>query len=175
MTSRLALMMALMLCLTTLALAAHHETQPDQQQHVACPYCGMDRVKFAHSRMMIDYEKADSVGTCSIRCLAVEYVNAIDKQPTAIHVGDFSSKSLIDAEKAFWVLVPGKMGVMTQRAKWAFADKAAAEAYVSKNGGEIVDFEVAMKAASLDLFTDTQMIRKKRKMKRMKSMKMKHN
>ncbi len=166
----LSLALALFLCLSTVSLAAHHEKQPDQKAHVACPHCGMDRVKFAHSRMLIEYENAPSVGTCSIRCLAVEYVNAIDKQPTAIKVGDFNTKKLIDAETAYWVMVPGKMGVMTQRAKWAFAEKAAAEAYIAENGGDLVSFDSAMKAALQDLYTDTQMIRKKRKMKRMKKM-----
>lgn len=140
----------------------------DQSEHLSCSYCGMNRVKFAHSRMLIDYEDGSSVGTCSLHCAAVELAVSIDKTPAKISVGDFNSKELLDAEKATWVLGGKKMGVMTRRAKWAFADKAAAEKFVAAQGGELVSFEQAVEAAYVDMYKDTQKIRTKRKMKKMK-------
>ncbi len=52
---------------------------------------------------------------------------------------------------------------MTKRAKWAFAERAAADAFVKENGGTIVSFEDAVKAAYEDLYQDNRMIREKRK------------
>jgi hypothetical protein len=128
----------------------------------------MDRAKFASSRMAIEYDDGSKVSTCSLHCAAVELVNQIDKTPTAIKVGDFGTQVLLDAEKAVWVLGGSKPGVMTKRAKWAFADKAAAEAFVKENGGTIVGFEDAVKAAYEDMYQDGRMIREKRKAMRAK-------
>ena len=139
----------------------------DVDRFGSCQYCGMDRGKFAHSRMLVEYEDAGSVGLCSLHCAAVELANTLDKTPLAIRVADYGSKSLIDAEKAVWVLGGSQNGVMTARAKWAFADKADAEKFQAQYGGELVGFEDAVKAAYEDMYKDTRMIREKRKMKRM--------
>jgi len=104
------------LALTTLAFA-----QEDVAKHPSCKYCGMDREKFAFSRLLIEYEDGSSVGTCSIHCTAIDLATNIDKTPKTIWVGDFKTKNLINAETAFWVIGGTKMGVMTKNAKWAFA------------------------------------------------------
>lgn len=138
--------------------------QEDQHQHLSCSYCGMNRVKFAHSRMLITYADGSSVGTCSLRCAAVELASNIDKGIARIEVGDFDSRQLIDAEAASWVLGGEKPGVMTMRAKWAFADSRAAQAFIKKHGGTPVDFDTALEASYADMYKDTQRIRNKRKM-----------
>jgi nitrous oxide reductase accessory protein NosL len=138
----------------------------DIADHPACAYCGMDRGKFAHSRMLIRYDDGSSFGACSIHCAAVDMAVNIDKAPVNIQVADFNSKQLLDAEAAFWVVGGSKPGVMTRRAKWAFAEKAAAEAFVRENGGKVADFEEALEASYQDMYQDTRMIREKRKMKR---------
>ena len=142
--------------------------QEDIQTHPSCKYCGMDRQKFSHSRMLVEYDDGSSVGTCSIHCLAVDFSLNIDKTPKAIGVGDYNTKALIDAEKAVWVIGGSKPGVMTKRAKWAFAEKEAADAFVKENQGQIATFDEAMKATYEDMYNDTRMIREKRKMKKMK-------
>jgi hypothetical protein len=65
---------------------------------------------------------------------AVELALQIDKTPKVIMVGDYGSKALIDAEKAFWVMGGNKMGVMTHRAKWAFENREDAEKFIKENG-----------------------------------------
>lgn len=162
----LSLAILILVCFCIPALSADQ----DQVDHPSCSYCGMHRVKFAHSRMLIEYDKGAAVGTCSIHCTAVEFANAIDRMPKAILVGDLNTKQLIDAEQAIWVLGGKRQGVMTKRAKWAFADKAAAEAFIAKQGGEIVDFDRAMTAAYEDMYKDTKMIRAKRAAKKKKMM-----
>ncbi|MDT8421310.1 MAG: nitrous oxide reductase accessory protein NosL [Desulfuromonadales bacterium] len=149
-----------------IASAAVIAAEQDQLDHPACSYCGMNRVKFAHSRMLIEYAEGPGVGTCSIHCSALEFANAIDRLPVAIRVGDLNSTKLIDAEQAVWVLGGDRPGVMTKRAKWAFADKTAAADFIATHGGEIIDFERAMTASYEDMYRDTKMIRAKRAAKK---------
>ena len=91
----------------------------------------------------------------------------IDKTPARIWVGDYSTKQLIDAEKAVWVMGGNKMGVMTKRAKWAFGTRDAADQFMKQEGGKVAGFEDAMKASFEDMYEDTRMIRERRKAKRM--------
>jgi nitrous oxide reductase accessory protein NosL len=138
----------------------------DIKQFPSCKYCGMDREKFGHSRMLIEYDDGTSVGTCSLHCASVELALTIDKTPKAIMVGDYVTKKLIDAEKAVWVIGGSKQGVMTKRAKWAFEKKDDAEKFMKENGGTSAVFDDAVKLAYEDMDHDTMMIREKRKMKK---------
>ena len=151
------------LFLSTFALA-----QQDIDKHASCKYCGMDRKMFAHSRMLLVYDDGSELGTCSLHCVAVDMALNIDKTPKIIQVADFNTKNLIDAEKAVWVIGGEKPGVMSRRAKWAFEKKADAEAFIQASKGTLADFEAAIKASYEDMYADTQMIREKRKAKRMK-------
>jgi copper chaperone NosL len=141
----------------------------DIQNHPTCVYCGMDREQFAHSRFLIEYDDGSTLGACSIHCAAIDLTKNIDKTPKSMQVGDYVTKMLINAETAIWVLGGSKPGVMTKRAKWAFANKENAESYIKENGGEICDLDRAMQATYEDMYADTKMIREKRKMKRMGS------
>jgi copper chaperone NosL len=119
--------------------------------------------------MQVTYDDGVAVGTCSLHCAAVDLALNIDKTPTAVQVGDYRSKNLIDAENAFWVIGGDQMGVMTKRAKWAFEKKEDAEKYIAEHGGTLATFEEAIKASYEDIYADTKMIREKRKMKKMKA------
>lgn len=141
--------------------------QDDIKQFPSCKYCGMDREKFGHSRMLVEYEDGTSLGTCSLHCMAVELAIHIDKTPKAMLVGDFKEKTLLDVEKASWIIGGSKMGVMTKRAKWAFGKKEDAEKFKAENGGDLVSFEQAIKASYEDMYADTKMIRERRKMRKM--------
>jgi nitrous oxide reductase accessory protein NosL len=117
--------------------------------------------------MLVVYDDGTEVGVCSLHCAAIDLAINIDKTPKTIYVGDFNAKKLIDAEKALWVIGGNKPGVMTKRAKWAFEEKADAEAYIQKEGGIIANFDQAISASYEDIYADTKMIRERRKMKRM--------
>ena len=157
-----AVLIACMLCVAGWALA-----QEDVHKSPSCVYCGMDRGTFSHSRMFVTYDDGSTMAACSIHCLAVDLAVHIDKAPRSIEVGDFNSKALIDAEKAFWVIGGNKPGVMSKQAKWAFAKKEEAEQFVKENGGALASFEEAMKAAYEGMYADTKMIRERRAMKKM--------
>ena len=142
--------------------------QDDIKQSPSCKHCGMDRQKFDYSRMLIEYEDGTSTGVCSVHCAAVELATNIDKTPKAILVGDYDTKNLIDAEKAFWVIGGSKPGVMSKRGKWAFGKKENAENFIKSNGGTPASFDDVMRAAYNDMYEDTKMIREKRKMMKQK-------
>lgn len=163
----LVLALILSVSLTSRSSASSTAHNADRAAHKSCKYCGMDRDKFSHSRMLIEFEESATVATCSLHCTAVELANSIDKSPRTIRVADYDSRELLDAEKAIWVIGGNVAGVMSRTAKWAFGSRERAEAFVKANGGRITWFEEALKAAYEDMYTDTKMIRDKRRMMRM--------
>jgi copper chaperone NosL len=135
-----------------------------------CQYCGMDRSKFPQSRVRVVYQDGSIVEPCSIHCAALELGTHLDKTPKAIKVHDYNTKEFIDAEKAFWVIGGKQPGVMTLRAKWAFAREPEAQAFIKENGGKLSSFDDVMKATYEDMYEDTKMIRaKEAKMKEIKA------
>ena len=88
----------------------------------------------------------------------------VDKTIRKITVGDYDTEKQIDADTAYWVLGGGIMGVMTARAKWAFESKDRADNFMKKHGGRPANFREVIKAAFEDMYQDTLMIRKKRKL-----------
>ena len=142
--------------------------QDDIHKQGSCKYCGMNLEQYGHSRMLITYDDNTETGVCSIHCAAIDLAINLDKTPKSIQVGDYNTKKLIDAEQASWVIGGNKPGVMTKRGKWAFEKKADAETFIKDNGGSAASFNEAIKAAYEDIYADTQMIREKRKMKKMK-------
>jgi len=134
----------------------------------ACHYCGMKKAMFAHSWVTVEREDGSIVGVCSVHCAAIDMALNIDKPAKNITVGDYNSKKQIEADTAYWVIGGNKMGVMTSRAKWAFASKDSADNFMKQHGGRPATFEEVMKAAFEDMYEDTLMIQKKRKMMRMK-------
>ena len=145
----------------------------DIKEFPSCKFCGMNREMFAHSRIYIDYSDHSKEGLCSLHCAAVDLALNLDKAPNMIYVGDYVSKTLIDAETAIWVIGGSKPGVMTKNAKWAFANKANADAFQKEFGGRIAGFDEALEAAYKDLADDTKMIRERRKARKMKMMEQK--
>jgi nitrous oxide reductase accessory protein NosL len=155
---------ASLLQLGAVAVADHH--MGDVKEGPSCKYCGMDRAKFATSRMVVEFDDGTKLHACSLHCVAVDLALQIDRTPVAIRVADVDTQELLDAEKAYWVVGGKRPGVMTKRGKWAFGEKAAAKAFVKQEGGLIATFEDAMKAAYEDMYQDTRMIRERRKAKR---------
>jgi len=146
---------------------------PDAQAHIddrakypKCPYCGMDRTQFHHSRMLVHYSDDLADGTCSLHCAAISLSLNIDREPKALWVGDNAApgdvKPLVEADKAAFLVGSKIPGVMTANSKVAYGDTAAARAAQAANGGEIVDFDKALLAAYTDMSADVARIRKRR-------------
>lgn len=135
----------------------------DQALNPSCRYCGMDRTKFAHSRMFIQYQAGSSIGVCSLRCAVIDLALSIDRFPELIQVADYDSHELLEAQQCAWVIGGDRPGVMTKRAKWAFGSNSAAEAFVENHGGRVTDFDNAARAAFEDMYDDVRMIRQRRR------------
>ena len=156
-------MISAVMTVLLLFIAGFVLAQEDVKMSPSCKYCGMDRTKFAYSRMLVTYDDGSKVGTCSLHCTALDLSMNIDKTPMVIEVGDYISKLLIDAEKAYWVIGGNKPGVMTKQAAWAFGNRVYAEKFIREHSGILATFDEAMKAAYENMYTDTKMIREKRK------------
>ena len=135
-----------------------------------CPYCGMDRKQYHHSRHLVHYQDDRVDATCSLHCAALSLAINLDRGPKAIYAADFGAKDelkpLVDAETATYLIGSKLPGVMTRQSKVAFAAQSAAQAAKAEQGGELGDFDAALQAAYLSMASDTLMIRKKRAEKR---------
>ena len=144
-------------------------------KYAKCPYCGMGRRKWHHSRMLIHYADDLVDGTCSLHCAAISLSVNLDRGPKAIYSPDFASdaeiKPLIEVDKAAFLIGSALPGTMTKRSKRSFASAGAAKAAQAKHGGELGTFDDALRAAYLDMAADTIMIRKRRAEKRHKMQK----
>ena len=130
--------------------------QDDIQKHRSCAYCRMDRKTFGYSRMLVEYSDGASVGTCSIRCIVLDLTQNLTKLPCSLKVGDYQTKKLIDADKAFWVVGGNKRGVMTQTAKWAFEKESGAKEFINSYGGDSATFHEALKAAYEEIYEEVK-------------------
>ena len=155
------------------------KTKPDSdplkdelQKYPKCPYCGMDRTMWNHSRHLVHYDDDLIDPTCSMHCAAISLSLNLDRGIKAIYAADFGSdskiKPLVNVDKATYLAGSGLPGTMTKQSKMAFSSPDAAKAAQKSHGGELVAFDEAMTKAYLSMAEDTAMIRKKRAAKRKK-------
>jgi copper chaperone NosL len=135
-------------------------------KYPTCPYCGMNRNRWHHSRHLVHYDDDLVDGTCSIHCLAISLSLNLDRGPKAIYAADFGNdakiKPLIAVEAASYLIGSALPGTMSKRSKLAFASEADSQATQAAHGGERGDFSAALKATYADMAEDTLNIRKRR-------------
>lgn len=134
------LLLAALLALSTTALAQVEAPE-------SCRLCGMDRAAFAQSRMLVVYASGNTVGTCSLNCAVIEMKNRPETRVKALMVGDYRTKTLLDARAATWVIGGQMTGVMTEVAKWAFASRVEAEQFIAEHGGTLASFDECLQLA----------------------------
>ena len=137
-----------------------------------CPYCGMVRKMWNHSRHLVHYDDDLIDPTCSLHCVAISLSLNLDRGIKAIYAADFGSdkkiKPMINVDKVTYLAGSDLPGTMTKQSKMAFSSQKAAMAANKSHGGELVDFDKALTRAYLSMANDTAMIRKKRAAKRKK-------
>ncbi len=160
------------------------KTAPDEnplenelEKYPTCPYCGMNRTKWNHSRHLVQYDDGLVDGTCSIHCLAISLSLNIDRGPKAIYAADFGSdakiKPLVEVDKATYLVGSKLRGTMSMNSKMAFASADAAKAAQAAQGGELGSFDQTLEKTYLGMAKDTMGIRKRRAERRAKMMKKK--
>jgi copper chaperone NosL len=139
-----------------------------------CPYCGMDRTQWHHSRHLVHYDDDLVDGTCSIHCLAISLSLNLDRGPKAIYAADFGSKAkvkpLVKVDEATYLIGSKLKGTMSKKSKMAFVSADAAKAAQAEQGGELGSFDDGLREAYLGMHVDTMMVRKMRAMRRKKMM-----
>ncbi len=144
----------------------------DIGKYPKCPYCGMDRRQFHHSRMLVHYSDDLADGVCSLHCAAISLSLNIDRDPQALWVGDNAApddiKPLVDVDQAVFLVGSRIPGVMTARSKVAFGSAEAAQAAQARQGGELLRFDQALLAAYADMSADVARIRRMRALRRQK-------
>ncbi|MBI5890917.1 MAG: nitrous oxide reductase accessory protein NosL [Nitrosomonadales bacterium] len=149
-------------------------SENDIEKYAKCPYCGMDRKQYHHSRMLVHYSDDLADGTCSLHCAAISLSLNVDREPKAIYVADNASaaeiKPLVEVGNATFLIGSQLKGVMTKRSKVAYGNADALKASQATNGGEPGNFDAALLAAYTDMAQDVSMIRKNREERRKKMM-----
>lgn len=147
------------------------------EKYPKCPYCGMDRNKWQHSRHLVHYDDDLVDGTCSIHCLANSLSLNLDRGPKAIYAADFGSeediKPLVEVDNASYLIGSDLKGTMAKQSKMAFASADAAKAAKEQHGGELGSFDDALRVTYLNMQSDIVMIRKRRAERRKHMMKKK--
>jgi copper chaperone NosL len=160
---------------TPVQFLPRHAPDPKPQENdlakfPKCPYCGMDRRQYHHSRMLVHYGNDVPDAVCSIHCAAISLSLNIDAEPKAIWVGDNAAagepKPLVDVDQASFVIGGSTMGVMTLRSKVAYGSEAAAKSAQAAQGGVVGDFNAALLAAYTDMSRDVARIRQNREERR---------
>jgi copper chaperone NosL len=145
-------------------------TMDDLRKYPSCPYCGMDRRQFHHSRMLVHYSDDLPDATCSLHCAAISLAINVDRGPKGIYVADNAAiadiKPLVEVEKASFLVGSSLTGVMTKRSKVAYGSQAAAKVSQGANGGDVMTFDQVLLAAYGDMAEDVAMIRKNREERR---------
>jgi len=140
--------------------------QDELKKYPRCPYCGMNRTKWHHSRHLVQYDDGLVDGTCSIHCLAISLSLNIDRGPKAIYAADFGSdakiKPLINVDTATYLIGSELPGTMTPNSKMAFSHVQTAEAFQKEEMGELAKFDGALQASYADMAKSTMGIRKRR-------------
>jgi nitrous oxide reductase accessory protein NosL len=107
----------------------------------ACDKCGMNRTKFARSRVLVEFEDGSTGGTCSITCASYDVRQKSKKKVKRLLVADYDSRELIVVHDAVWVTGGDVHGVMTKVPKWAFKNKEGADRFITAHGGKIATWD----------------------------------
>ncbi len=126
-----------------------------------CPECGMTLPMFYKTNHAATVD-GKVKQYCSIHCVVEDTQKG--SKLTDIKVVDVTSLKFIAVEKATYVVGSAKKGTMTMVSKYAFANKVDAEAFAKANGGKVMDYSAAYKAAESDFAKDSKMVAKKQAM-----------
>lgn len=127
----------------------------------SCSICGMHLPTFYKTNHALIFNDGKALQFCSIHCLVetIEYRLSKEEKAsiTEIKAVDALSAEMIDAKTAHYVIGSKKPGTMSMVSKYAFKEKADAEAFVKEFGGDVTDFDHAY-AKSKEDFASRKMM-----------------
>jgi nitrous oxide reductase accessory protein NosL len=107
-----------------------------------CQVCGMDILKFPHTKYVVTTKEGEEFSTCGVQCGFTLHLRLKEKLKSATATDLLSNRSM-DAQKAFYVY---KSTVITDMAPGfiAFATKMNAEKFQKGFGGKVVTYQEAL-------------------------------
>lgn len=124
------------------------------EKYPRCVICNMDRRQYHYARHLLHYGDGHAEGTCSINCAAECMVRERRRGFTAIYAPDYGvagePKPLIEVSTAIYLIGSDLRGVMSPVSKYAFSERAKAEAVIAVAGGRLGSFAEAITASLED-------------------------
>ncbi|WKJ92148.1 nitrous oxide reductase accessory protein NosL [Methylomonas montana] len=123
-------------------------TPHEKQQRPSCRVCGMWIDQYIKTAGVITYKDDSQEYTCGVACLLREVTDAggISELKSA-KVTDWVSGELVDADAATYVV--GSKVIPDMLPNYiAFAERDEAVAFAAKEGGEVIDFNIAFQDSS---------------------------
>jgi nitrous oxide reductase accessory protein NosL len=115
----------------------------DEHDRPSCRVCGMYIDQYQKSAAELVYKDGHKESTCGVACMLREVDDAGGMSSfESVKVHDWVSGELVDAETATYVLGSNVIPDMIPN-YIAFAKREEAEAFVAKEGGEVIDFNIA--------------------------------
>jgi copper chaperone NosL len=112
-----------------------------------CHICGMNLVKF-YKTSYIAEDETRKYQYCSIHCLAEHLNQGVElKNPKVVEIATLKPIPVLEA---YYVVGSSIKGTMSRVSKYAFRSLEAAQEFQKKYGGEIMDFNSALKEAQKD-------------------------
>ncbi|MGR9000456.1 MAG: nitrous oxide reductase accessory protein NosL [Gammaproteobacteria bacterium] len=120
-------------------VSAHEQ----HEQRPSCRVCGMYIDRYEKSAAELVDKDGNKVWTCGVACMLREVDDAGGiSEFKSVKVHDWVSGELVDAETATYVL--GSQVIPDMIPNYiAFAKRDEAEAFAAKEGGEVIDFNIA--------------------------------
>lgn len=112
-----------------------------------CARCGMDLVKF-YKTSHAAQKDGKHYQYCSIHCLEDHLGEGVTLQNP--EVVDVTSLKFISVKDAHYIVGSNVRGTMSRISKYAFAHIEDAKKFQAEHGGEIMDFNGALKKAKED-------------------------
>jgi len=151
-------LLAIMLCVSIIIIGSSWLKAEDQKW---CPLCSMNLKMFWKTNHWLTFSDGKRTGYCSLHCASKVY----QKRPTDIdrwEVGDYHMKTLINANRAYFLIGSDLPGTMTPVSKLAFASQDLAKNYQKEHGGTIGSLDDALTRAIEGRGEDMALIKKKK-------------
>lgn len=134
---------AFMLVLIQFTLLSTWASAEDAHKRESCRVCGMYIDQYQKSAAELVLKDGTLEHTCGVACMLREVEDAGGISAfKSVHVHDWVTGKLVDAQTATYVIGSKVIPDMVPN-YIAFAKREEAEAFVAKEGGEVIDFNIA--------------------------------